>query len=183
MIVPLTPIHFDAVIALGNQVHGDGYLDAKSLAHIVSLGYKKGINSCFVAIEKGALLGFRLCYAPGQWPIDKWCSPKLWGIEEECVGYFKCNTVAKDARGKGLGGRLLQASISALTQQGATAGVSHLWQQSPNNAAVKYFTKAGGKLIYEHPNRWNDTEEHPDYVCILCGPNCHCVACEMLLTF
>ncbi|WP_259649555.1 GNAT family N-acetyltransferase [Shewanella sp. MBTL60-007] len=183
MIIPLATKHFDAVIALGNQVHGDGYLDEKSLAHIVNLGHKNGINSCFVAIDKQHLLGFRLCYAPGQWTVDKWCSPNRWGIEAERVGYFKCNTVAEEARGKGLGGRLLQASISALTQQGASAGVSHLWQQSPNNAAVKYFTKAGGKLIKEHPNRWSDTDEHPDYVCILCGSNCHCVACEMLLKF
>lgn len=183
MILPLTPIHFDAVIALGNQVHGEGYLESKLLAHIVNLGNKNSINSCFVAIEDGRLLGFRLCYAPGQWPIDKWCSPHLWGIAKESVGYFKCNTVAEEARGKGLGGRLLKASISALTLQGAAGGVSHLWQQSPNNAAVKYFTKAGGKLIKEHRNRWNDTEDHPDYICILCGANCVCGACEMLLTF
>ncbi|WP_299805098.1 GNAT family N-acetyltransferase [uncultured Shewanella sp.] len=183
MIIPLTETHFDAVIALGNQVHGDGYLDFETLAHIVKLGNKHDINSCFIAIDEGDLLGFRLCYASGQWPIDKWCTISDWQVEPSKVGYLKCNTVAEQARGKGLGGKLLTASIAALTEQGAIAGVSHLWKQSPNNAAVKYFTKAGGRLIKEHPNRWNNTVEHPQYICILCGPNCHCAACEMLLMF
>ncbi|GIU10626.1 MULTISPECIES: GNAT family N-acetyltransferase [unclassified Shewanella] len=183
MIIPLNKTHFAAVITLGNLVHGAGYLDSETLDHIVNLGQKHGINSCFVAIEQGELLGFRLCYAAGQWPIDKWCSVSDWSVEPKNVAYFKCNTIAEQARGKGLGGQLLTASVLALTEQGAVAGVSHLWKQSPHNAAVKYFSKAGGQLIKEHPQRWNNTVEHPDYVCNLCGPNCQCAACEMLLMF
>ncbi|MCL1052112.1 GNAT family N-acetyltransferase [Shewanella abyssi] len=183
MIQPLEQKHFNDVIELGNLVHGNGYLDDNSLQSIVAKGNKNGINSCFVAIESNRLLGFRLTYAAQQWLIDKWCTPNRWGVSQEQVGYFKCNTVAADARGKGIGGLLLDASITALKQQGATAGVSHLWKQSPNNSAVRYFTKAGGVLIKEHPERWNDTAEHPDYICVLCGPSCHCAACEMLLIF
>ncbi|PKH57971.1 GNAT family N-acetyltransferase [Shewanella sp. Choline-02u-19] len=183
MIQPLEAQHFHDVIELGNLVHGNGYLDRASLQSIVDKGNSNGINSCFVAIESGRLLGFRLTYAAGQWPIDLWCTPNRWGVDQTQVGYFKCNTVASDARGKGIGGLLLNAAIGALKQQGAIAGVSHLWQQSPHNSAVRYFTKAGGVLIKEHPDRWNNTLEHPDYNCVLCGPSCHCVACEMLLIF
>jgi hypothetical protein len=99
------------------------------------------------------------------------------------VCYFKSNTIAESGRGQGLGGKLLAASKAAVMAQGAKAGVSHLWQQSPNNAAVRYFTKAGGKLIKQHPQRWHQRYMGEDYICVLCGEDCHCVACEMLLVF
>ena len=183
MITELEPCHYNAVIKLGNLVHGEGYLDLQSLELILKKGFKNNINSCFVAIDSGKLLGFRLSYAAQQWQIDKWCSPDKWQVAAEKVGYFKCNTVAEEARGQGLGGQLLQSSIDALQQQGAVAGVSHLWKQSPNNSAVRYFSKAGGQLIKQHPNRWNNSTDHPDYICVLCGKHCRCTASEMLLTF
>ena len=153
MIFEITDTYFDEVINLGNLVHGEGYLDRSSLSMIVEKGSKNGINSSFVALESGKLLGFRLTYAAEQWDIDKWCSPDEWSVPTEHVGYFKCNTVAEEARGKGLGGLLLQSSVAALKRQGARAGISHLWKQSPNNSAVRYFSKAGGILIKDHPNR------------------------------
>ncbi|WP_394130201.1 GNAT family N-acetyltransferase [Shewanella maritima] len=182
-ITQLTPADFHAVITLGEQVHGAGYLDMAELEKIYQQGIKNGINAHFVAIEQGQLIGFRLTYAAGQWPKDQWCSVDKWGIDFEDVCYFKSNTLAEQARGKGLGGKLLSASIDAVKAQGAKAGVSHLWQQSPNNAAVKYFSKAGGKLIATHPQRWNQRYVGDDYHCVLCGDDCQCDACEMLLVF
>lgn len=183
MIEILAPSHFEDVISLGNQVHGVGYLDPISLQSLYTKGLKNDINANFVAYQDGKLIGFRLTYAPGNWQTDQWCTPDAWGIELERVCYFKCNTVHEQYRGMGVGGKLLSASIAATKRQGAKAGVSHLWKDSPNNSAVKYFTKAGGMLVKEHPERWNDTEEHPDYICVLCGEDCHCTACEMLLIF
>ncbi|NRB22880.1 GNAT family N-acetyltransferase [Shewanella sp.] len=183
MIQTLSPEHFTAVISLGNQVHGDGYLDEATLATLYQKGIKDEINANFVAHQDGKLIGFRLTYAPGNWQTDKWCTPHAWGIEPRRVCYFKCNTVAEPNRGVGIGGKLLSASIAATKRQGAIAGVSHLWKQSPNNSAVKYFTKAGAVLIKEHPDKWNDPKEHPDYICVICGADCHCTACEMLLIF
>ncbi|MCU7375848.1 GNAT family N-acetyltransferase [Paucibacter sp. O1-1] len=135
------------------------------------------------AIENDQLIGFRLTYAAGQWPQDQWCTVDKWGVAFEDVCYFKSNTIAESARGKGLGGQLLAASKAAVIAQGAKAGVSHLWQQSPNNAAVRYFTKAGGVLIAEHPQRWHQRYMGEEYICVICDHDCHCVACEMLLTF
>ena len=63
------------------------------------------------------------------------------------VCYFKCNTVDESYRGYGIGSTLLRLSIDAAKQQGAKAGISHLWKQSPGNSAVKYFTKCGGQLV------------------------------------
>ena len=82
-----------------------------------------------------------------------------------------------------MGGQLLKHSVNAVKAQGAKAGVSHLWQQSPHNAAVRYFTKAGGKLIKQHPERWNQRYVGEEYLCVICGTDCKCVACEMLLVF
>ncbi|WP_076539285.1 GNAT family N-acetyltransferase [Shewanella sp. UCD-KL21] len=195
MIRSLTPDDFQQVIALGNRVHGAGYLDFESLEHIYQLGIKNNINAHFVAvmdaesahlsppITPDQIIGFRLTYAPDQWPIDQWCNPEKWPVTAENMCYFKCNTVAEAYRGQGIGSKLLQASIAAVKQQGASAGVSHLWKQSPNNSAVGYFTQAGGQLIKQHPNRWNQQQDGSDYLCVICGDDCHCTACEMVVVF
>ncbi|RJY15040.1 GNAT family N-acetyltransferase [Parashewanella spongiae] len=174
---------FEQVIELGNLVHGAGYLDFQSLSDIYFKGIKNDINANFVALDEQRLLGFRLTYAADKWSIDKWCSIAQWGIKPELVCYFKCNTVAENARGKGLGGLLLSKSIEAARQQGAKAGLAHLWKQSPQNSAVRYFTKAGGKLIKEHQERWSWENMSRHYNCILCAGDCRCTACEMLLNF
>jgi GNAT superfamily N-acetyltransferase len=182
MIRELIPADFPAVLSLGEVVHGSGYMDIKELDGIYHQGIKTGINASFVAIEGEQLIGFRLTCAPGQWQQDQWCTVDSWGFDFAQVCYFKSNTIAESARGRGLGGQLLTASTGAVIAQGAKAGVSHLWQQSPNNAAVRYFTKAGGKLIKHHPQRWHQRYTG-QYKCVLCGDDCHCVACEMLMTF
>ena len=183
MIRPLNFTDFEQVIELGLEVHGAGYLDLDSLTHIYHLGQHNGINAHFVAMEGKRLLGFRLTYAAGQWPFDAWCSTSLWGVDPKRVCYFKSNTLAESARGQGLGGQLLAASTAAVKQQGALAGVAHLWKESPHNAAVRYFAKAGARLVKEHPGRWNQAVDNPDYVCVRCGNDCQCTACEMLLDF
>jgi GNAT superfamily N-acetyltransferase len=183
MIRNLTPSDFNQVIALGEQVHGANYLDLDTLKHYYQLGIKDGINAHFVAEQAGEIIGFRLTFAANQWTLDEWCSPALWGVEVDKVCYFKSNTLAEKARGQGIGGDLLAQSIAAVKAQGAKAGVSHLWKQSPHNAAVRYFTKAGGRLIKEHPGRWNQANDGSDYLCVLCGNDCHCTACEMLISW
>ncbi|MGB0894186.1 MAG: GNAT family N-acetyltransferase [Parashewanella sp.] len=174
---------FEAVIRVGNLVHGDGYLNSDELGQLYEKGIKSHINASFVAIENDELLGFRLTYAAGNWAIDKWCSTEYWGVDPQKVCYFKSNTLIDCARGKGLGGLLLSKSVEAVKQQGAIAGLAHLWQQSPNNSAVRYFSKAGGKLIKAHPNRWSWENMSRHYFCSVCGGNCRCTACEMLLMF
>ncbi|WP_298772921.1 GNAT family N-acetyltransferase [uncultured Shewanella sp.] len=183
VIKPLEREDFPAVISLGNAVHGEGYLTTSSLMSMRNKGIKTGINASFVLYQARTLVGFRLTYAPEQWQIDQWCSPELWGIRVQDLCYFKCNTIAPSFQGQGAGGRLLAAAINAVKKQGGLGGVSHLWQQSPNNAAVKYFTKAGGEIVARHSGRWSDPVEYADYECVLCGSPCECSACEMILRF
>lgn len=183
VIKPLEIEDFPSVILLGNTVHGEGYLTKSSLMAMRNRGIKAGINASFVLYQHDKLIGFRLTYAPGQWPMDQWCSPEQWGMRVQDLCYFKCNTIAPDFQGQGAGGRLLMEAIKTVKKQGALGGISHLWQQSPNNAAVRYFTKAGGQLIAVHSGRWSDPKEYSDYECVLCGSPCHCSACEMLLRF
>lgn len=177
------PADFEAVIYLGNIVHGEGYLDHDSIAAIYKKGLKAGLNASYVLYDGETLIGFRLSYAPGQWELDDWCSTELWPIEVSKVAYFKCNTIHPDYQGKGLGGQLLKASISTLEQMGASAGLSHIWMQSPGNASYKYFTKAGGQLIKTHERRWFLDPKLEGYVCVLCGKDCYCSASEMILVF
>lgn len=57
MIQALTSAHFDDVIALGNKVHGEGYLDLNSLKYLNVKGIKDDINANFVAHINGELVG------------------------------------------------------------------------------------------------------------------------------
>lgn len=182
-LINLTPSHFNDVIELGNEVHGDGYLFLDTLMAIYKKGLKDNLNASYVLYEQNKLIGFRLSYAPHQWSFDQWCSPELWPVAPNNVAYFKCNTIHPSHQGKGYGGILLAKSIETLKEMGAKAGLSHIWMQSPGNASFKYFTKAGGTLIKTHPRRWHDDPNIPDYVCILCGHDCFCDASEMLLEF
>jgi len=178
----LTPKYFKQVIQLANEVHGDGYLNDKSIAAWTARGISNEINCGYVALKNEQLIGFRITYTAEHWQTDQWCSPNLWKVSKDKCCYFKCNTVDEKYRGLGVGRKLLQLSINAAKKQGAQAGVAHLWKQSPNNSAVAYFTHCGGELIKSHPDRWNEASKQ-GYNCILCGHNCHCEAAEMIIRF
>lgn len=178
----LTPQDFSKIIELGNFVHGDGYLTPKNLNQWYLKGIIDDINAGYVVYDQEKLIGFRITYAAQKWSIDQWSSPDLWQVPAKNVCYFKCNTVDEHYRGHGIGSKLLQLSIAAAAAQGALAGVSHLWKQSPGNSAVKYFTKCGGELVASHPDKWNQASKD-GYDCILCGRDCHCEAAEMIIYF
>jgi GNAT superfamily N-acetyltransferase len=195
---PLSHNHFEAVISLGNLVHGENYLDQGSLKRLFEKGEKGGVNSSFVAIDtshakavkqpnrmtaEGYLVGFRITCAPGQWCIDEWCTDHEWGIESKYVCYFKSNTVDESYRGQGIGSELLNQSIEVVKQQGGTAGLAHIWLASPGNSAYRYFRANGGKLIKKHKDKWLPLSLEEGYECPICGDRCRCEAAEMLLPF
>lgn len=174
---------FAAVAALGNKINGDNYLDADTCAKIMRGSCKLGLSCSYVAYEGKTLIGFRLTYAPGQWNIDQRFCPDKWKVPQEQVCLFKSNMIDESYRGRGLGPLLLKHSIETVKQQGAVAGVTHIWMQSPGNSAYKYFTKAGGELIMIHPDHWHNDFSDFGYVCTLCGEDCHCDGAEMILYF
>ncbi|WP_448566985.1 GNAT family N-acetyltransferase [Thalassotalea ganghwensis] len=178
----MQPQDFSAVIRLATDVHGAGYLDNHSMQSWYDKGVAKGVNASYVAYDSDKLVGFRITFAVGRWDIDQWCSPDLWQYSPRQICYFKCNTVDENYRGYGIGSTLLKLSIAAAMKQGAKAGISHLWRESPGNSAVKYFTKCGGQLIKNHPDRWNELSKD-GYCCPICQHDCHCVAAEMLIDF
>ncbi|SNY41438.1 Predicted N-acetyltransferase YhbS [Arsukibacterium tuosuense] len=182
-IAKMQPAHFADVMQLANRVHGDNYLDLAKLTGLYQRGIKHGINASFVALSESRVVGYRLSFAAGQWPQDEWCTVKLWPVTPEKMAYFKSVAVAPELQGQGLGSALLKVSVSALCQQGATAGLAHIWRESPGNAAQRYFSKAGAKLITIHPDRWLHLCKTEGYVCPICGSECHCTAAEMALTF
>ncbi|TPH15030.1 GNAT family N-acetyltransferase [Litorilituus lipolyticus] len=183
---PLTAEYYQQVIDLGNSVHGDGYLDSNKIVLWTNKGISQingeTVNTNFVALHQDKVVGFRITYSAKQWPIDQWCSPSLWQVPQEQCCYFKCNTVNEQYRGKGIGKKLLMLAIEAAKKQGAVAGISHLWKQSPNNSAVKYFTHCGGKHIASHVGKWNE-ESKQGYCCVICGYDCQCEAAEMIIYF
>lgn len=179
----MTPEFFQQVLRLANTVHGDKYLDLAQLIELHQRGIKNGINASYVALDGPTLVGYRLSYAAGQWPLDQWCSISLWPVSPKQMAYFKSVAVAPELQGQGLGSKLLKASVSALMAQGATAGLAHIWRESPGNSAERYFSKAGAKLVKVHPERWLHLSETAGYICPICGNRCHCTAAEMALIF
>jgi len=180
--LPLTSEYYPAVIALANKVHGDGYLDNDKIVLWTKKGIFNDINSSFVALLDSKIIGFRITYSARHWLIDQWSTPELWRIPTDNCCYFKCNTVDENYRGFGIGKQLLNLAIAAATKQGALAGISHLWQQSPSNSAVAYFTHCGGERIKSHPGKWHEDSKQ-GYNCILCGDDCRCDAVEMIIYF
>lgn len=179
----LCPDHFASIIALGNQVHGDNYLDHDSLTRYYHRGIFQGINASWVALLDGQLIGFRLTFAPSQWKLDEWCTTDDWPVSSDKVCYFKCNTVSENCRGLGVGSTLLQHSINSVKAQGGLAGVAHIWAESPGNSAFKYFSKCGGSLIKKHPRKWDIHCIEDNYLCPICGNRCYCTALEMMVVF
>ena len=177
------PEDFDAVIRLGNQVHGDNYMDMPQAQYLFEASHKNGVNASLVAYVENKLVGFRLTQAAQQWHIDEWCSPKLWAIAPDEMCYFKCNTVDANCRGLGIGSELLKRSIAQAKHQGAKAGLAHIWRASPGNSAFKYFSKCGGVLVKDHPNRWQSWFDSHGYICPECGEYCTCTAAEMMIKF
>ncbi|GAB5381490.1 MAG: hypothetical protein Alis3KO_33900 [Aliiglaciecola sp.] len=179
----LAPEHFDRIIALGNQVHGDNYLDQRSIKQLYENSFDRRINASYVSVIGDELVGFRLTIAAPHWQTDKWCSPEKWNVSPEQVCYFKCNTVSDAYRGHGVGSNLLNLSIQKAKLQGAKAGLAHIWLASPGNSAFRYFSKCGGELIAKHPGKWRHMSIEDGYCCPVCPDICECVAAEMLLTF
>lgn len=184
LITKLTPEHFPAVVELANQIHGDNYLDNASLQSMQCQGVKNGINASFVALDSaGYIIGYRLSFAAGQWHSDSWCSEALWPVPLDRMAYFKSVGVTVAARGQGVASALLRQSVQALKQQGALAGLAHIWRESPGNAAQQYFSQAGATLLKVHPDKWRHLSESAGYDCPVCGALCRCSAAEMVLVF
>lgn len=179
----LAPEHFEDIIMLGNEVHGENYLTLGSIQMIYTQSWHNNINASFVAYHGHDLVGFRLTYAHSQWQCDKWCSPDLWPVSADKVCYFKCNTVSPRMQGAGIGSTLLAKSIEHAEIQGATAGLAHIWLSSPGNSAFKYFTKNGGQLIKKHANKWQYESIYEGYDCPVCTDLCTCEGAEMMLIF
>ncbi len=179
---------WDAIIRLGNKVHGEGYLNTSSIEKVFFASLSRGLNCSYVVYDgerakDGKLVGFRLTLAPGNWKIDEWCTPDKWDVPQDKICYFKSNTIQEEYRGKGIGSFLLAESIGAVKQMGAVAGVTHIWMESPGGSALKYFTKAGGQMIKIHNNRWLEDGQRNGYQCVHHGSNCSCRGAEMILYF
>lgn len=178
----LEPEFYQEVVGLANTVHGEGYLTFTDLASMVAQGCQKGKNASFVAVVNNKVVGYRLSFAAGQWQPDQWCSVEHWPVTFATMAYFKSVAVSPTLQGYGIGQALLQQSSRILAQQGAKAGLAHLWRESPNNSAVRYFSKAGGKLIAIHNKRWQHLSAQ-GYICPRCNVLCSCSAAEMMLFF
>ncbi|MFC7002652.1 GNAT family N-acetyltransferase [Pseudobowmanella zhangzhouensis] len=117
----LQPEHFARFVELANRVHGDNYIDLATLETYAQRSVKNHINASIVALDEERMVGFRLTFAAGQWPFDKWCSVDKWPVAADDMCYFKVIAVDPEYQGSGVGGELLKRSIEQAKQQGAKA--------------------------------------------------------------
>lgn len=180
----MTHADLDMVMALGNKVHGENYLTEQNLPDYFARGMSEnGRNLHWLAFADEQLVGIRLTFAPHRWDVDQWCTPQEWPFAPEQLCYFKCSAVDPDFQGAGVGKSLLYHSIIEAQGSGCKGGLAHIWRQSPNNSALEYFTRCGGELIKDHPERWLGASLDDGYYCPVCDGVCHCTAAEMLLRF
>ncbi len=179
----ITAADMAAVIDLANEVHGDNYLNEDSFQQYLAGGTAGNLQLNWIALRGETPLGVRITLAPGQWPIDDFCTPDAWPIPAEKLCYFKCAAVSEKARGLGIGKELLFRSIEAAKELGCRGGLAHIWMQSPNNSAYEYFTRCGGEMIKQHEKRWYKASVEDGYYCPVCDGTCYCNAGEMLLKF
>lgn len=179
----MTAADFAAVIALGNKVHGDNYLTPDNIREYFARGQKDGRNLNWLAFADEQLVGVRLTFAPGQWEIDDYCAPHKWPVSAQTMCYFKCAAIDEDFQGGGIGKSLLLHSVVEAIGLGCQAGLAHIWRQSPNNSAFEYFSRCGGELIQDYPDRWHKASVEDGYYCPVCEGICHCTAAEMVLSF
>ena len=144
----LDPSHFEALIVLANQVHGDNYLNYQQLSHYYQLGIKNEINASWVAIQNGRLVGFRLTFAPQQWDLDQWCSTVKWPCQPQQVCYFKCTQLTKQCAAKALA-QPCYFTRNSVKQQGG----SLVWLYLGTVRAIvrTNISLSGGKIIKQHP--------------------------------
>lgn len=186
----LEPEHFERVIELGNDIHGDHYLTSEIISKIYQKSVAGKVNCSLVMLDPARgkkldkLVAFRLTYAPGNWDLDEWCSPELWDLPIHQLCYFKSSTVDTDYLRTGIATKMLTASIESAKLLGAKGGICHTWMQSPENAAYQYFIRCGGKLLKTHPNRWLE-DSYAGYQCVACSAfdYCRCDAGEMIVHF
>ncbi|RTE86249.1 MULTISPECIES: GNAT family N-acetyltransferase [Gammaproteobacteria] len=181
---PMTAADETAVVKLANEVHGDNYLSPESFRDYLKKGTTQdGRNLNWLAFMDEELVGIRLTFAAGNWDVDEWCSPSEWNIPADKLCYFKCAAVSEKSQGRGVGKGLLYHAIVEAVGSGCHGGLAHIWRQSPNNSAFQYFSKCGGELVKDHPDRWLSASLNDGYYCPVCDGTCYCVAAEMILPF
>lgn len=174
---------FEDITNLSDKVFGISYIDIDQLCDIHTKTAVDNISSSFTLFDNGNIVGFRLTYAPETWyEHSAYLSPDKWKVPLENICYFKTNCVHPDYSGKGLGSKLLQTSIEASKRQGAKAGLTEVWLNSPHNSAYKCFSKVGGEVINIYQDRWNSYHT-PNKPCVRCRNICNCLAAEMIIYF
>jgi len=109
------PYEKSQVIAWVRERFGDGWADECDVA------FGNRPRSCFVAVERGALLGFA-CH------------------DSTCRNFFGPMGVAAEARGRGIGGALLLACLHAM----AAAGYAYAIIGGVGNGAI--YRKVAGAV-------------------------------------
>lgn len=125
---------YDAVYALWLSCKGMGLNSIDDSREGIARYLRRNPVTCFVAEEAGAILGVILCGNDGR------------------RGYIHHTAVSPDHRGQGIGSRLVDAALAALTREGITKVA--LVAFSRNEAGNAFWEKMGfttrGDLVYRN---------------------------------
>ncbi|MCB0355486.1 MAG: GNAT family N-acetyltransferase [Bdellovibrionales bacterium] len=168
------------IVCLSDKNLGENYMTEQDLQSYFGPGRQNNSKASFVLVDnQNNVLGFRICFAPGDWPeevLQKSLVSK-WPLPPHQVAYFKTLLIDSRFQGQGWGPQLSTAAQVELEKMGALAIVCHSWKESPNNSSQRYLQKEKFKNIGEIKNFW----QTKDYSCSGCHAQpCKCTAIEMI---
>lgn len=175
VVEPLQNLHVPGALALVDDAFGAGYLDAGHLAGHV--GSDRGL--ALVATTGGRVHGLvavsldaPVVPADQQDALDDLLPPGVAGIDVVVV--------SPDARGHGLGTRLLARALGHLADAGADQVGTLAWVHGGRAPVLGPLTRLGHRQVGVLERPWHADSLARGYDCPACGRPCTCPALVLL---
>jgi ribosomal protein S18 acetylase RimI-like enzyme len=176
-IIPLSEEHIDSLIPLGNNLFGEGYMNAEYLADYINSTNK----ICLTAWVKSELAGYIMLETGQANSINKiLLKDSPWFLEvlnkNDAVGFIQQIGVSPDHQEKGLGRKLVKFGLDH-PNYNAQATCCVAWKKGKVTPLNKLLTENNFKLKKSITNYWQEDSIEKGYSCQYCGqPPCSCTA-------
>jgi len=138
---------------------------------------------CMISTNNGIVSGFSICKIFGPSKIDKMlalpdCDERDILTNFKTIGLLDSVAVAHEMKGKGIGGKLLDACCKELIEKGAEVLCAMAWKDVDGNVNIdSLLRKLGMFPSIEITGYWNRFVASPGgHDCPVCGRPCKCSA-------
>ena len=177
IIQAIQPHHYADYVALIGAQLGEGYLTEN---HFVELASDPQAV-CFEAQNaNGDVLGVitaKILEKQAAFELLKITAAQApeYAQRSEKIGIFKTIAISENAKGQGIGTKLVQALMDAFQQAHLQAAACVAWQYGETENIKGIMHRFGFERVAEIPDYWIDDPE--PFICPACGkPPCRCQA-------